>query len=184
MTTTLLYLHLLSLALLLMNSGAVHLLEIRAGMSQTVGEARRLLQTAVALGPVFGIGSALLAITGLTLARRGDESFSLESGWIVSAFIALVVINAVGAGFIGPRVARHAARLEGEGPVTPAAWELIHDRAATLGGWFNTGVALSAILLMVAKPGGVELVYIPILGALIGLGVGQLQHTITGRNAA
>ena len=184
MADTLLYLHILSLLILMMNAGAVHLMEARLGSAQTTGEARRMLTTVVALGPVFGIGSLLLVVTGLSLAHAGDNDFSLGSAWIVAAFIALVVINANGAGFLGPRAKRLADTMTGDAPLSAEQRHALHDRVMPVAGWFNTGTALGIVLLMVAKPAVAGCVAVLVVAALAGAAIGALQHSVTGRERA
>lgn len=182
MTSTLLYLHLISLAALLLNAGAVHLTEVRAALAQTTGEAKRLLNTSVALGPVFGIGSALLVVTGASLAHYGDEEFSLGSSWIVCAFIALVIINGVGAGILAPRVKRVAETLDGgTDRLTEAQRSAVHDVVVSRLGWFNTITAFGIILLMVAKPAVGGCLAVLLVAAVAGLALGTLQHTMVSR---
>jgi hypothetical protein len=184
MANTLLYTHILSLLILMLNAGAVHLMEARLGSAQTTGEARRMLTTIVALGPVFGIGSLLLVVTGLSLAHAGDNDYSLGASWIVAAFIALVVINANGAGFLAPRAKRLAQTLEGESPLTAEQRHSLHDRTMAAGGWLNTGTAFGIVLLMVEKPAVAGCVAVLVIGAAAGVGIGLLQHSLTGRERA
>jgi hypothetical protein len=181
MAKTLLYAHLISLLLIFMNAGAVHLAEVRAVRAETVGEARTMLRTGVALGPFFGVGSLLLVVTGLALVRELDDEFSYGESWIVAAVIALVVINAVGAGWLGPRLKRHADALTGEGPLTSAQREGLRDKAASMAGWFNTGTAMGIVFLMVDKPEPVGCVLALVIAAAAGVAVGLLQHSLLAK---
>ncbi|MDX6226125.1 MAG: hypothetical protein QOE64_2501 [Frankiales bacterium] len=184
MTNALLYAHILSLLILIMNAGAVHLSEVKAATAGTVAEARSALRTAVALGPVFGIGSLLLVVTGLSLAHAGDNDFDYGSSWIVSAFIALVIINAHGAGRLGPRAKRLADQLAGDGPLSTEQRALTHDKQLSIGGWFNTAVAMGIVLLMVAKPAVLGCVITLVVAAVVGLLIGLAQYSLTGRERA
>jgi hypothetical protein len=184
MANVLLYVHILSLLILMLNAGAVHLMEARLGSAQTTGEARRMLMTVVALGPVFGIGSLLLVVTGLSLAHAGDNDYSFGSSWIASAFVALALINANGAGFLGPRAKRLAETLTGEAPLSAEQRASLHDKTMAAGGWLNTGTAFGIVFLMVDKPALAGCIAVLVVAAAAGAGIGLLQHSLTGRERA
>jgi hypothetical protein len=113
---------------------------------------------------------ALFAL-GAWLVELSDEEIGWGDGWVLTAIVALVVMEAVG----GAVIARHSARLEAaveaapDGPVPADVGVLVLDRGIWLGAHFSTAVALGILFLMTVKPSGAASVIVVVVAGLLGL---------------
>src|SRR3954463_16173816 len=130
--------------------------------------------------PLFPLMALLLLGLGIWLVHLGaktDDAFSFSDGWIITAIVTLVVVEAAGGIVLAP----HGKKLTGmiehapDGAVPadlvtaatrPLFWDIIH---VTSFGF------LGVVFLMAAKPSGGWAPVFPIVGALVGLAVSRAQ---------
>lgn len=94
-----------------------------------------------------------ILLTGAWLLDLNSEEFTWGQGWVVTSIVALVAAESVG-GLLGPRSSALRAAIH-DAPDGPIAGELrsrILDRALWCGLHFTTGVFLSVVFVMAAKP--------------------------------
>lgn len=148
---------------------------------RTVAELRPWAAVMHRIEPLFPVMAALLLVLGAWLVHLGsgtDDAFSFSDGWVITAIVALVVVEAAGGMVLAP----HGKRLNGliehapDGPVTeeirtaamrPAFWDLAH---------ITTFGFLGVVFLMAAKPTGAWAPVFPIVGAVVGLTLSRLQQ--------
>lgn len=186
MTTALLYAHIISFALVVLVSGAVHITEIQMARAESIAVARSALRMSVALGPGFGIGSLLILATGYSLANRHAGGATVGAAWVVAAVVALIAINVFGAGVLGRRAKALLGSFDGlaDGPLSAEQRHRLHDRVLTVGGWSNTAIAFGVVGLMVHKPGAAGAVLTLAIALAVGVVVGAIQHAALAEPAA
>jgi hypothetical protein len=130
--------------------------------------------------PLFPVAALLVLIFGAWLVHLGDnpeDGFSFTVGWILTAVIALVVVEAMGGALLAPRGKKLNARIDEapDGAVTadirsaardPLFWDLAHVMTFAL---------LGVVFLMAAKPTGAWSAVIVVAGAVIGIALSRWQ---------
>lgn len=170
-----------------MIAGVLHAaLQVMARVS-TVQELRpwsRVMHRLEPLFPFFAL--ALLALGAWLVHLEGDEGIGWSSGWVITAVVALVVVEALGGAVLAPRGKKLAALVDAaaDGPVPddvraatkdPAVWYLAH--VSTVG-------FLGVVFVMAAKPSGLGAVIIVVIGALLGLALAEAQLRALPADAA
>lgn len=169
--TLMLYLHILSAALLVGSSAAARrarrvLLDASQQASlRAVAEVSRRISLA---NPVFAM---LLLASGLYLGSAGF--WSMAWFWVaLAAWVANLALAAMVLGPAGARLGMAAARA-GDGAIPPHLDALRRARAPALAADAMIGLDLGVLLLMVAKPTAVAAIVWPLLavGAMLALGL-------------
>jgi hypothetical protein len=161
-------------------AGVMHTSLNVLGRGRTVAELRPWATVMHRIEPLFPIMALLLLVLGawlVHLGRHTDDAFSFSTGWILTAIITLVVVEAAGGAVLAP----HGKKLTGliheapDGPVTdeivaaarrPLFWDLAH---------LTTFGFVGVVFLMAAKPSGAWSPVFPIAGAVIGVVLSRLQ---------
>jgi hypothetical protein len=152
-------------------AAVMHVLLVRLRGMGEVRQLREQMPVLHAAGPLFPAGAVALFALGAWLVQLSDEKIAWGDGWVLTAIVALVVMEAVG----GAIIARHSARLEEavaaapDGPVPAEIRALALDRGIWLGAHFSTAVALGIVFLMTVKPSGATSVVVVVVAALVGL---------------
>jgi Predicted integral membrane protein (DUF2269) len=113
---------------------------------------RRAYQIGKFHGQIGGPLALLAAIAGLFVAGR--SGVSLTSGWLVAAYVAFVLVMALGIGYHTRREIRIAALAQTSPPGEPSP-ELaaaIDDPLSRPANWASALLWILLIWLMVAKP--------------------------------
>ena len=172
---------------------------------QVIGRARRVEEIrswgAVAhrLEPLLPVMALVLLALGAWLVHLGehtDDQFRFTTGWVLTAIVTVVVVEAIGGILLKPRgdklSALIAAAPDGAVPdeITrvardPIFWDMAH---------LTTFGFLGVVFLMAAKPSGAWPVAFPIVGAVLGVVLSRLQQrglpahdgaaTVPGQRAA
>jgi hypothetical protein len=155
--------------------------------SRSVQELRSWAVVMHRIEPLFPLMALLLLGLGgwlVHLGARTDDAFSFSDGWVITAILALVVVEAAGGIVLAP----HGKRLTGlieqapDGPVTdeirmvamrPLFWDLIH--VTTFG-------FLGVVFLMAAKPTGGWAPVFPVVGAVVGVALSRAQRAAIARS--
>ena len=173
-----LFVHIATLLTAISLAGYLHVTEWQFRNAKTMSELRLLFAPQKA-GALFGPIVALLLLEGmwlLHLSRDQSERFDFSDGWVWTAVIALAVLFASGAGYMGPHGAKTGKALfgMGDGPVTPEARALVAHRGVWVVGHFNTFLAVSVACNMVNKPGAPVAILVLVVGTAIGVVIGLI----------
>jgi hypothetical protein len=130
--------------------------------------------------PLFPLMALLLLGLGAWLVHLGaktDDAFSFADGWVITAIVTLVVVEAAGGIVLAPHGKKLTGLLEHapDGPVSeeiraaatrPLFWDLIH---------LTTFGFLGVVFLMAAKPSGAWAPVFPVVGAAVGVALSRIQ---------
>jgi hypothetical protein len=154
-------------------AGVAHSTMFRLRAARDMGQVRGHLAVLDKVGPFFGIAALLLIVLGAWLIQLSpsEEKFHWKDGWVLTALISLVIVEAVGGAVIGRRVKSIIGKLEGvpDGPVSADTRELLADRPVWMASHATTAVIASVVFVMVGKPSGVGAVVTVLIGAVVGI---------------
>jgi uncharacterized membrane protein len=130
--------------------------------------------------PLFPFAALLLLGLGAWLVHLGDnadDGFSFTVGWILTAVVALVVVEAAGGAILAPRAKKLTALIaeSSDGPLSEPLRDATRDRLVWDTAHLTTGAFLGVVFLMAAKPDGAWAVAIVVLGAVLGVASSRLQ---------
>lgn len=161
-------------------AGVMHTSLQVVGRGRTVQELRPWAAVMHRIEPLFPIMALVLLGLGawlVHLGRHTEDAFSFSTGWILTAMITLVVVEAAGGAVLAPHGKKLTALIHeaADGPVTPEIvaaarrplfWDLAH---------LTTFGFLGVVFLMAAKPAGGWAPVFPVAGAVIGVALSRLQ---------
>jgi hypothetical protein len=154
---------------------------------QVIGRARRVEEIrswgAVAhrLEPLLPVMALVLLALGAWLVHLGehtDDQFRFTTGWVITAIVAVVVVEAIGGILLKPRgeklSALIAAAPDGNVPDEvravardPIFWDMAH---------LTTFAFLGVVFIMAAKPTGGWSAAYPVVGGVVGVVLSRLQQ--------
>jgi hypothetical protein len=163
-----------------MMAGVAHAALQSVGRATSVAEARPWARVMHRIEPLFPVMALILLGLGAWLVHLGahtDDQFSFKDGWVLTAIITLVVMEALGGAVLAPRGKRlNTLILEApDGPITaeiraasrdPLFWGVAHATTVSF---------LGIVFLMAAKPAGSWAPVVVIVGALLGVAASTLQ---------
>ena len=121
-------------------AGVAHSTMFRLRGSADMRQVRSHLAVLDKVGPFFGISAALLIIFGAYLIHLAphDAPIHWRDGWVLTALISLVIVEAAGGAVIGRGVKAIIGKLEGgpDGPVTAETRAVLADGQWTINGGF------------------------------------------------
>ena len=175
-----LFLHITVALLAFAMAGVMHTALNVVGRGRTVTELRPWAAVMHRIEPLFPVMALLLLGLGAWLVHLGahtDDAFSFSTGWILTAIITLVVVEAAGGAVLAPHGKKLTALIHDapDGPVTaeivaaarrPLFWDLAH---------LTTFGFVGVVFLMAAKPSGAWAPVFPIVGAVLGVVLSRLQ---------
>jgi uncharacterized membrane protein len=166
-------LHILAAVLGFATAGAAHSTMFRLRRAQDMSQVRSHLAVLDKVGPLFGISALLLIVLGgyLIHLSPSNEKFHWSDGWILTALITLVLVEAVGGLVIGRGVKAIIGKLESapDGPVTAETRALLADRPVWLASHATTAVIASVVFVMVGKPSAAGAIVTVVIGAVVGI---------------
>jgi hypothetical protein len=166
-------LHILSMVLGFGVAGVAHSTMFRLRAATEMRQVREHLAVLEKVGPFFGIAALLLLVFGAYLIQiaPSDADIGWGEGWIITALVSLVLVEAVGGVVIGRRVTALLRKLEAapDGPVGDDTRVLLADRPIWMASHATTAVIASVVFLMVGKPPAAGAVTIVVIGALVGM---------------
>ena len=120
--------------------------------------------------PLFPVSALLLIGLGGWLLQLSDGEFGWGDGWVVVAIVSLVLVEALGAAVLGPRMKRLGAAIEADSgdTVSAATRAASNDRALWLAAHTSTAVIVGIVLLMATKPSGAIGVVVVVVAAVVG----------------
>jgi hypothetical protein len=166
-------LHILAVAVGFATAGVAHSTAFRLRTVRDMRDVRDRLGVLDKVGPFFGASALLIIVFGAWMIQIApdDEHIGWGDGWILTALVSLVLVEATGGVVIGRGVKRMIHALEGapDGPVTAETRAVLADRPVWLASHATSAVIVGIVFLMVGKPSGAASVAIVVVAALIGV---------------
>jgi hypothetical protein len=161
-------------------AGVMHTALNVVARGRSVQELRPWAAVMHRIEPLFPLMALLLLGLGIWLVHLGhrtDDAFSFSDGWVITAMVTLVGVEAAGGAVLAPHGKKLVALIHEapDGPVThdirtaafrPLFWDLVH--VTTFG-------FVGVVFLMAAKPSGAWAWVFPVAGAVIGLALSRAQ---------
>src|SRR3954451_10201091 len=161
-------------------AGVMHTALQATARAGTVQELRSWGRVVHRLEPLFPVMALLLLGFGIWLVHLGahtDDAFSFSDGWVVTAIVTLVAVEAIGGAILAPR----GKRLTGLIEHAPDGTTPDEIRAATADPmvWYAAHVTtfafLGVVFLMAAKPAGQWAWLFPAIGAVVGAALCKVE---------
>ncbi|HVU62044.1 MAG TPA: hypothetical protein VHD58_10395 [Mycobacteriales bacterium] len=151
--------------------------------SKTVEEAHSWGRVVHRLEPLLPVSALLILVFGAWLIGASHKVWHWGDGWILTAVIALIVIEGLAGALLAPHSKKLVAAIEeaGNGPMSPALrsqamdpviWDLAH--VATFG-------FLGVVFVMTNKPSGVGAVIVVVIGAIVGVALSRWQLALAAK---
>lgn len=161
-------------------AGVMHTSLQAVARARMVQELRSWGQVMHRLEPLFPMMALLLLGLGIWLVHLGhgtDDAFSFKDGWVITAIVTLVAVEAVGGAVLAPRGKQFTAMIE-NAPDGAVAADL-HGRAVDPAVWYaahiTTFAFLGVVFLMATKPEGQWAWVFPTAGAVLGILLSKVQ---------
>jgi hypothetical protein len=148
--------------------------------AQRVEQVRSTLVFATTAFAIAGFSMLLLLAAGFYLAL---SAWSLRTSWIAVTLISLLLMIALGAGLIGPRMRAivMATRESPDGSLTSQLSAHIHDPLLFTVLLIQAVLLLGIVFLMTTKPGLASSIIVMVVALVLGLASGVLvsrpRHT-------
>jgi hypothetical protein len=184
-----LFLHITVVIVAYAMAGVMHTSLNVVARGRSVQELRPWGRVMHRIEPLFPLMALLLLGFGIWLVHLGahtDDAFSFSDGWVITAIVTLVLVEAAGGIVLAP----HGKKLTGliehapDGTVSeeihaaavrPLFWDIAH---------VTTFAFLGVVFLMAAKPSGGWAPVFPVIGALVGLVLSRAQLSAVANAAA
>jgi hypothetical protein len=175
---TILFLHIGVAISAFMIAGVLHTALQVMPRAATVQELRAWGKVVHRLEPLFPVLALVLLGLGAWLVHlEGDEGIGWSNGWVITAVVTLVIVEALGGILLAPRGKAMVAAIDAaaNGPVPddirakttdPVLWHVAH---------LSTGAFLGVVFVMAAKPTGLGAVLIVLVGAALGVASALVQ---------
>ena len=176
-----LFLHITVAIVAFAMAGVLHTSLQMIGRGRQVAEVRSWGAVAHRLEPLLPVMALVLLGLGAWLVHLGehtDDAFRFTDGWVLTAIVTVVVVEAIGGVLLKPRGEKLSALIAAapDGPVSdeitrvardPIFWDMAH---------LTTFGFLGVVFLMATKPSGAWAVAFPIAGAVVGVVLSRLQQ--------
>ena len=167
-------LHILSMGFGFAVAGVAHSTLLRTRAASSMQQLRERLHVLDKVGPFFGVAALLLIIFGAYMVQNppaNRHNIGWDQGWVLTALISLVIVEAVGGLVIGRGVKAIIGKLEGvpDGPVSADTRALLASKPVWLASHATTAVIMSIVFIMVAKPSTAGAITTVVIGAVVGL---------------
>jgi hypothetical protein len=180
-----LFLHILTAIVAFMMAAIVHAGLPALARARDVREMRSWAGILHRLEPLFPIAALLLLGFGAWLVHLSHGQIKFSDGWLLTALITLVVVEAIAGIKLSPKAKAAVKAVEeaADGPVP----ESVRQTAVEPWIWYPSHVATfgfaAVVFLMAAKPSGAWSPIIVIVGVLIGLAVSRAQLSALAKRA-
>jgi hypothetical protein len=176
-----LFLHIAVAIVAFAMAGVLHTALQVIGRARRVEEIRTWGAVAHRLEPLLPLMALALLVLGAWLVHLGehtDDQFRFTTGWVLTAIITVVAVEAVGGIMLKPRGEKLSALIEaapdGDLPEElrraardPMFWDMAH---------LTTFGFLGVVFIMAAKPDGVWAAVFPVVGAVLGVVLSRWQQ--------
>jgi len=141
--------------------------------AQRVEQVRTILAFATTAFPIAGVSMLLLLTAGFYLAL---SAWSLRTSWIAVTLVSLLLMIALGAGLIGPRMRAivMATREASEGLLPSQLSARIHEPVLFTVLLIQAVLLLGIVFLMTTKPGLASSIIVMVAALVLGLALGVL----------
>jgi hypothetical protein len=138
-----------------------------------VEEIRSWSQVMHRIEPLFPVMALALLGLGAWLVHLGDnpeDGFGFGVGWILTAIVTLVVVEAIGGAVLAPRgkALSQMVHEAADGAVPANVSAAVRDPALWYAAHVTTGAFLAVVFVMAAKPDGAWAVLFVAIGAVVG----------------
>ena len=135
---------------------------------------RSWARVAARCGPLFPILVLILIGLGAWLIGLSHKQFSWTDGWVLSAVVGLVLMEAYGGAVLAPADKKLSALVDAspDGPVSAEVRREVLNPMVWAGSYGNTGVALGILFTMPTKPAAPLPIIIDAGLGIIGIVVG------------
>jgi len=155
-------------------AGILHTAQYVTRSAKTVGDVRSWVHAASRLEPLFPILALALFGFGAWLVHLSGGEFRWSDGWVITASLTLLVMEARGGGILAPK-GKHLHKVTDEtadGPIDVMLRAALMDRAQWITSHFVTAIALGVVFLMATKPNGWQSPLIVAIAGLLGATIG------------
>lgn len=161
-------------------AGVMHTALQATARARTVQELRSWSHAMHRIEPLFPVMALLLLGLGAWLVHLGadtDDNFAFSDGWIVTAIVALIAVEAVGGAILAPRSKKLTGLIDGasDGPVPAEIRTCTTDPMVWYAAHITTFTFLGVVFVMAAKPEGQWAWLFPAIGAVVGMVLSKLQ---------
>jgi hypothetical protein len=152
MLLTLLFFHLLAVAMLFAAVGIELAVYVALHRAHTVAQARAALSNGPLIGPIMGFGVLLLVAMGVAMVYVGGFGWQ---AWAIVVFIATIVLAVNGPLTNGKRgeALYRLAQNAPDGPITPELETARGDRVLNYSVFMTACELIAALYIMSNKPG-------------------------------
>ena len=151
-------------------AGVLHTAMFRLRSSDHPREMRTWVPIFEKAEPLFPISAVLLLGLGGWLLQLSDGQLGWGDGWVITAIVTLVLVEALGAAVLGPRMKRLGAAIEADtgDTVSAATRAAVSDRGLWIAAHTSTGAILGIVMLMATKPSGAVAAVVVAVAAVVG----------------
>ena len=175
-----LFLHITVAIVAFAMAGVMHTALQATARVGTVQELRSWGRAMHRIEPLFPVMALLLLGLGAWLVHLGahtGDGFRFSDGWIITAIVTLIAIEALGGAILAPRGKKLTEQIEhaSDGPVSAEIRASTTDPMVWYAAHVTTFAFLGVVFLMAAKPTGSWAWLFPTVGAVIGVALSKLQ---------
>lgn len=125
-------------------------------------------------GPMFPVLVLILIGLGAWLIALSDGEFKWSDGWVLTAVVTLVLMEAYGGMVLAPADKKLSAAVAAtpDGPVPAEIHREVRNPMVWAGAYGNTLAALGILFTMPTKPVGWGAVLIVAVASVVGIGIG------------
>jgi hypothetical protein len=178
-----LFLHVTVVILAFMVAAVLHVALNVMVRAKTVAEARSWAHVVHRLEPLLPILAVLILVFGAWLIGASHKVWHWGDGWILTALIALIVIEGLSGALLAPHSKKLVAAIDSaaDGPMTadlrkqasdPVIWDLAHVASLAF---------LGVVFVMTNKPSGGGAVVIVVIGAIVGVALSRWQLALAAK---
>jgi hypothetical protein len=176
-----LFLHIFIAIVAFAMAGVLHTALQVIGRARRVEEVRSWGAVAHRLEPMLPLLALVLLGLGGWLVHLGehtDDQFSFTSGWVLTAIITVVAVEAIGGILLKPRGEKLSALIAAapDGDVSDEINSAARDWVFWDMAHLTTFAFFGVVFLMAAKPSGAWSALFPIVGALLGIAISRLEQ--------
>jgi len=175
-----LFLHITVAIIAFAMAGVFHAALPAMSRAENVSQMRPWAAIVHRLDPLFPLFALLLLGLGVWLVHLGhgtDDAFSFKDGWVVTAIVALVVVEGLAGATLAPTAKKLVAKVHdsADGALSDELRRLAMSPKIWFPGHIATFGFLGVVFLMAAKPAGEWAWLFPAVGAVVGVALAKLQ---------